>query len=52
MFSAEGALQTGRFEWAERAARKRRGRSESTFSFWGRGLQGYLAAALIEQEPL
>ena len=50
MFSAGGALQTGRFEWAERAARKGvEADPESTFSFWGRGLQGYLAAALIEQ---
>jgi DNA-binding SARP family transcriptional activator len=50
MFSAAGALTTGRFEWAERAARKGiEADPESTFSFWGRGLQGYLAAALIEQ---
>ncbi len=50
MFSAGGALTTGRFEWAERAARKGiEADPESTFSFWGRGLQGYLAAALIEQ---
>jgi tetratricopeptide (TPR) repeat protein len=50
MFSAGAALTTGRFEWAERAARKGiEADPESTFSFWGRGLQGYLAAALIEQ---
>jgi DNA-binding SARP family transcriptional activator len=50
MFSAAGALTTGRFAWAERAARKGiEADPESTFSFWGRGLQGYLAAALIEQ---
>jgi DNA-binding SARP family transcriptional activator len=50
MFSSGGALTTGRFEWAERAARKGiEADPESTFSFWGRGLQGYLAAALIEQ---
>ena len=48
--SRPGALTTGRFEWAERAARKGiEADPESTFSFWGRGLQGYLAAALIEQ---
>ena len=50
MFSAAGAVSTGRADWGERAARRGIDADpESTFSFWGRGLQGYLAAALIDQ---
>jgi DNA-binding SARP family transcriptional activator len=50
MLAAAAALTVGEPEWAERAAR--RGISadpEATFSFWGRGLHGYLAGALIDQ---
>ncbi len=50
MFASAGALVTGRPAWAERAAHRGiEADPESTFSFWGRGLHGYLAAALIEQ---
>jgi DNA-binding SARP family transcriptional activator len=50
MFASAGAVTTGRAEWAERAARRGIDADpEGTFSFWGRGLQGYLAAALILQ---
>jgi DNA-binding SARP family transcriptional activator len=50
MFSSAGAVTTGRGGWAERAARRGIDADpEGTFSFWGRGLQGYLAAALILQ---
>ncbi|HEX5945637.1 MAG TPA: BTAD domain-containing putative transcriptional regulator [Acidimicrobiales bacterium] len=50
MLAAAAALAVGEPAWAERAAR--RGISadpESIFSFWGRGLHGYLAGALIDQ---
>jgi DNA-binding SARP family transcriptional activator len=51
MFASAGAVVTGRAEWAERAARRGIDADpEGTFSFWGRGLQGYLAAALILQD--
>jgi DNA-binding SARP family transcriptional activator len=50
MFASAGAVATGRAEWAERAARRGIDADpEGTFSFWGRGLHGYLAAALILQ---
>jgi DNA-binding SARP family transcriptional activator len=50
MFASAGAVTTGRPEWAERAARRGIDADpEGTFSFWGRGLHGYLAAALILQ---
>ena len=50
MFASAGAVTPGRPEWAERAARRGIDADpEGTFSFWGRGLQGYLAAALIQQ---
>jgi hypothetical protein len=50
MFASAGALVTGQPAWAERAARRGiESDPESTFSFWGRGLHGYLAAALVEQ---
>jgi hypothetical protein len=50
MFASAGAVTTGRPEWAERAARRGIDADpEGTFSFWGRGLHGYLAAALIQQ---
>jgi hypothetical protein len=50
MFASAGAVTTGRAEWAELAARRGIDADpEGTFSFWGRGLQGYLAAALILQ---
>jgi DNA-binding SARP family transcriptional activator len=53
MFAAAGALATGEPEWAERAARRGIDADpESTFSFWGRGLHAYLAAALIDQGRL
>ncbi len=53
MFSAAGAVATGHPDWAERAARRGiEADPESTFSFWGRGLAGYLAAALIDQGRL
>jgi DNA-binding SARP family transcriptional activator len=53
MFSSAGAVATGWGEWAERAARRGIDADpESTFSFWGRGLHGYLAAALILQDRL
>jgi DNA-binding SARP family transcriptional activator len=53
MFSAAGAVATGHPDWAERAARRGiESDPESTFSFWGRGLAGYLAAALIDQGRL
>jgi DNA-binding SARP family transcriptional activator len=48
MFASAGAVTTGRPDWAERAARRGMDADpEGTFSFWGRGLHGYLAAALI-----
>jgi DNA-binding SARP family transcriptional activator/tetratricopeptide (TPR) repeat protein len=51
MFASAGAITTGRAEWAERAARRGIDADpEGTFSFWGRGLHGYLAAALILQD--
>jgi DNA-binding SARP family transcriptional activator len=51
MFASAGAITTGRPEWAERAARRGIDADpEGTFSFWGRGLHGYLAAALIQQD--
>ena len=51
MFASAGAITTGRPEWAERAARRGiEADPEGTFSFWGRGLHGYLAAALIQQD--
>jgi len=50
MFSSAGAVATGCGEWAERAARRGIDADpEGTFSFWGRGLHGYLAAAMILQ---
>jgi hypothetical protein len=50
MFASAGAVTTGRAEWAERAARRGIDADpEGTFSFWGRGLHGYLAAALVLQ---
>jgi DNA-binding SARP family transcriptional activator len=53
MFSAAGALATGQPAWAERAARRGiEADPEATFSFWGRGLHAYLAAALIDQGEL
>ena len=53
MFSSAGAVATGCGEWAERAARRGIDADpEATFSFWGRGLHGYLAAALILQDRL
>ena len=51
MFASAGAVSTGRAAWAERAARRGIDADpEGTFSFWGRGLHGYLAAALILQD--
>jgi DNA-binding SARP family transcriptional activator/tetratricopeptide (TPR) repeat protein len=51
MFASAGAVTTGRPEWAERAARRGIDADpDGTFSFWGRGLHGYLAAALILQD--
>jgi DNA-binding SARP family transcriptional activator len=53
MFSSAAAVATGCGEWAERAARRGIDADpEATFSFWGRGLHGYLAAALILQDRL
>jgi DNA-binding SARP family transcriptional activator len=53
MFSTAGALATGQPAWAERAARRGiEADPEATFSFWGRGLHAYLAAALIDQGQL
>ena len=53
MFASAGAVATGRAEWAERAARRGIDADpEGTFSFWGRGLHGYLAAALILQDRI
>jgi hypothetical protein len=50
MFASAGAVTTGRADWAERAARRGIDADpEGTFSFWGRGLHGYLAAALMLQ---
>jgi DNA-binding SARP family transcriptional activator len=50
MLASAAGLVTGRPEWAERAAHRGiESDPESTFSFWGRGLHGYLACALIEQ---
>jgi DNA-binding SARP family transcriptional activator len=52
-FAAGGALMVGEPAWAERASRRGiEADPDSTFTFWGRGLQGYLAAALIEQGRL
>jgi hypothetical protein len=49
MLSAAAAITTGHPEWAVRAARRGVDADpETTFTFWGRGLQGYLAAAMIE----
>jgi DNA-binding SARP family transcriptional activator len=48
--AAAGALTIGEPRWAERAARRGIDADpESTFTFWGRGLQCYLAAALLDQ---
>jgi DNA-binding SARP family transcriptional activator/tetratricopeptide (TPR) repeat protein len=53
MFASGGAVATGEAEWAERAARRGiEADPEGRFTFWGRGLQGYLAAALIQQGRL
>ena len=50
MLASASGLVTGRPEWAERAAHRGiESDPESTFSFWGRGLHGYLACAIIEQ---
>jgi hypothetical protein len=50
MVASAGAVATGDAAWAERAARRGIASDpEATFSFWGRGLRGYLAAALIQQ---
>jgi tetratricopeptide (TPR) repeat protein len=50
MLASAAALTIGEPAWAERAARRGIGADpETTFSFWGRGLHGYLAAALIDQ---
>ena len=49
MLAGAAAIATGRPEWAIRAARRGLAADpEMTFAFWGRGLQGYQAAALIE----
>ncbi|HET6951259.1 MAG TPA: BTAD domain-containing putative transcriptional regulator [Acidimicrobiales bacterium] len=49
VFAAGGALMSGHYAWAERAARRGiEADPESLFSFWGRGLHAYLATALIE----
>jgi DNA-binding SARP family transcriptional activator len=48
--AAAAALMVGEPAWAERAARRGIAADpESRFTFWGRQLQGWLAAALIEQ---
>jgi DNA-binding SARP family transcriptional activator len=50
MLASAAGLVTGHPEWAERAAHRGiESDPESTFTFWGRGLHGYLACALIEQ---
>jgi DNA-binding SARP family transcriptional activator len=50
MLASAAALTVGEPAWAERAARRGIGADpESTFTFWGRGLHGYLAGALIDQ---
>jgi DNA-binding SARP family transcriptional activator len=49
MLSSAAGLMTGRPEWASRAAHRGVDADpESTFTFWGRGLQGYLAASMID----
>jgi hypothetical protein len=49
MLAAAAAVATGRPDWAVRAARRGLAADpEMTFAFWGRGLQGYQAAARIE----
>src|SRR5690606_8634143 len=53
MLAAGAALTVGEPAWAERAARRgMEADPESTFSFWGRGLQVALAAALVDQGRL
>ncbi|HEX6418074.1 MAG TPA: BTAD domain-containing putative transcriptional regulator [Acidimicrobiales bacterium] len=53
MLAAGAALTVGEAVWAERAARRGiEADPESTFSFWGRGLQVALAAALVDQGRL
>ncbi len=53
MLASAGALTVGEPAWAERAARRGiEADPESTFTFWGRGLHGYLAGALIDQGRL
>jgi tetratricopeptide (TPR) repeat protein len=53
MLASAAALTIGDPAWAERAARRGVGADpEATFSFWGRGLLGYLAAALVDQGRL
>jgi DNA-binding SARP family transcriptional activator len=53
MLSSAGALTIGEPAWAERAARRGiEADPESTFTFWGRGLHGYLAGALVDQGRL
>ncbi len=49
MLASAAAIATGRPEWATRAARRGLAADpEMTFAFWGRGNQGYLAAAMID----
>ena len=49
MLAAAAALLVGEPAWAERAARRGvEADPESRFTFWGRGLQGFLAAARVE----
>ncbi len=53
MLASAAALTVGEPDWAERAARRGIDADpESTFTFWGRGLHGYLAGALIDQGRL
>ena len=50
MLASAAAIAVGRPEWAARAAQRGLAADpEMTFAFWGRGNQGYLAAALIDQ---
>ncbi len=49
MLASAAAIAVGRPEWATRAARRGLAADpEMTFAFWGRGNQGYLAAAMID----
>src|SRR5690606_28844530 len=49
MLAAAAALLVGEPAWAERAARRGvEADPESRFTFWGRGLQAFLAAARVE----